>query len=85
MTARVARVPDLVDVYADKLGIESRDAVRSELATQFDHLSRLVLGGEMPPAGTASAEGAAAYGELCVLVGFLADAHDLLTRKETRR
>ncbi|WP_432882571.1 hypothetical protein ACQPYH_39810 [Kribbella sp. CA-245084] len=85
MIGRASRGLDLVDVYADRLGIESRDAVRGELASQFEHLSRLVLGGEMPPAGTASAEGATAYGELCVLVGFLADAHDLLTRKETLR
>lgn len=75
------RVMNLADVYADRLGIESRDAVPAELATQFEHLSRFVLCGGMPPAGKAgaSAESAAAYGELWVLDAFLTDARAALT------
>lgn len=81
------RVMDLVDVYADRLGIESRDAVPGELAAQFEHLSRFVLCGGMPRAGKAgvSAEGAAAYGELWVLDAFLTDARDALTGKGAQR
>ncbi len=85
MTA--ARALDLVDLYADRLGIDSRDAVQSELAAQFEHLSRFVLSGEMPPAGKAgaSAEGAAAYGELWVLDAFLTDVRAALTGEGVQR
>ncbi|GAA0573351.1 hypothetical protein HPO96_17450 [Kribbella sandramycini] len=75
------REPELVDVYAERLGVESRGAVPGELVAQFEHLARLVLGGEMPPAGAVSAEGAAAFGELWVLDSFLTDARNALTGK----
>ncbi|MFI6680147.1 hypothetical protein [Kribbella sp. NPDC050470] len=69
------RVLSLEESWADRLGIDSADAVGDELAARFEHLSRFVLSGEMPPAGKpVSAEAATAYGELWVLAGFLADA-----------
>lgn len=74
------RVMDLADVYADRLGVESRDAVPAELAARFEHLSRFVLGGEVPSLGRLmSDEAAAAYGEVCVLLGFLVDARSILS------
>ncbi len=87
MTARAARPLALVDVYADRLGIDSPEAVQSELAAHFEHLSRFVLCGGMPRAGKSgvSDEGAAAYGELWVLDAFLTDARAALTGKGAQR
>ena len=69
------RAMTLEQSWADRLGIDSTDAVGNELAARFEHLSQFVLSSEMPPAGKpVSAEAAAAYGELWVLAGFLADA-----------
>ena len=78
--------PDLIDVYADRLGIDNADAVPGELAARFEHLSRFVLCGGMPPAGKAgvSAEAATAHGDLWVLFGFLTDARAALTNEEDR-
>ncbi|MEI8411452.1 MULTISPECIES: hypothetical protein [unclassified Kribbella] len=74
------RLMTLEQSWADRLGIETTDAVGDELAARFEHLSRFVLAGEMPPAGKpVSAEAATAYGELWVLAGFLADARHALT------
>ncbi|MGW1344253.1 hypothetical protein ACWCOV_24660 [Kribbella sp. NPDC002412] len=69
------RAVTLEQSWADRLGIDSTDQLRDELQARFEHLSRFVLTGEMPPAGKpVSAEAATAYGELWVLAGFLADA-----------
>jgi hypothetical protein len=83
-----ARGLELADLYADRLGINSPDAVQSELAARFEHLSRFVLLGGMPRAGKAgamSAEGAAAYGELWVLDAFLSDVRAALTGEGMQR
>jgi hypothetical protein len=77
----------LEDLWADRLGVESSETVQDELQARFEHLSRFVLCGGMPPAGKAgavSAEAATAYGDLLVLAGFLADARQLLTSEEGR-
>ncbi|GAA1571703.1 hypothetical protein GCM10009789_26570 [Kribbella sancticallisti] len=79
------RLKTLPERWADELGTDSPAAVNEELGARFEHLSRFVLNNEMRPHGEVSDETATAYGDLCVLVGFLADAHDLLTRKETHR
>ncbi|MFF1823836.1 hypothetical protein ACFVWG_41445 [Kribbella sp. NPDC058245] len=71
--------------WADELGMDSTAAVTTELRERFEHLSRFVLADDMPRAGEVSAEAATAYGDFCILVGFLADAHAVLTRKETHR
>jgi hypothetical protein len=69
----------LEETWADRLGTDA-DVVSDELAARFEHLSRFVLAGEMPPAGKpVSAEAATAYGELWVLAGFLADARSALS------
>jgi hypothetical protein len=70
--------------WADRLGIDSTDHLRDELQARFEHLSRFVLNGEMPPAGKSSAEAATAYGDLWVLAGFLADAQRLMNGQEAR-
>ncbi len=75
----------LPERWANELGMDSATAVTTELQERFEHLSRFVLAGEMPLAGDVTAEAAAAYGEVRLLAGFLADAHDVLTRKETHR
>ncbi|TCO45540.1 hypothetical protein EV646_108163 [Kribbella antiqua] len=76
----------LDEVWADRLGIDSVDGVEDELRARFEHLSRFVLCGGMPPAGKAvSAEAATAYGELWVLSGFLADAKRVLSGEEDGR
>jgi hypothetical protein len=88
MNRRVMTALSLPQRWADELGIDATDhadAVSAELLTRFEFLSGFVLSGEMHPHGELSAEAATAYGDLCVLVGFLADAHDVLTRKETHR
>jgi hypothetical protein len=80
------RAMTLEESWADRLGIDSTDAVRDELAARFEHLSRFVLAGEMPPAGKpVSAEAATAYGDLWVLAGFLTDARRLLSGEEVSR
>jgi hypothetical protein len=78
------RVVTLEQTWADRLGIDSTDAVSDELQARFEHLSRFVLTGEMPPAGKSSAEAATAYGDLWVLAGFLADARRLISGQEAR-
>jgi len=78
-------VVTLEAVWADRLGIDSPERVGDELAARFEHLSRFVLGGVMPPAGRSSAEAATAYGDLWVLAGFLADARRLITGREVGR
>ena len=85
---RVMTPLSLPERWADELGIDTTDhadAVSAELLARFEFLSGFVLSGEMRPHGGVSAEAATAYGDLCVLVGFLADAHDVLTRKKTHR
>jgi hypothetical protein len=77
------RVLSLEDVWADRLGVDTTEGVGDELAARFDHLSRFVLGGEMPPAGTA--EAATAFGDLWVLAGFLADARRVINGQEVAR
>ena len=79
------RLMTLPERWADELGIDTAAAVSAELQARFECLSRFVLAGLMSPRGEVSADAATAYGDLCVLVGFLADAHDVLTRKETHR
>lgn len=81
MTRR--RVMSLQDRWADRLGIDTTEGVEGELAARFEHLSRFVLGEEMPPAGTA--EAATACGDLWVLAGFLADARQLINGREVDR
>ena len=72
--------------WADRLGIDSTDAVGDELAACFEHLSQYALAAEMPWRGELlSAEAATAYGELWVLAGFLADVQCLLSRREADR
>ncbi|TDW18586.1 hypothetical protein [Kribbella kalugense] len=81
MNRRTAQ--SLEQTWADRLGIDSPDAVGHELAARFEHLSRFVLTDEMPPRGElVSAEAATAYGELWVLAGFLADAKEAMTGEE---
>ncbi|MFI6682000.1 hypothetical protein [Kribbella sp. NPDC050470] len=77
----------LDEVWADRLGIDSAEAVEDELRARFEHLSRFVLCGGMPPAGKAgvSAEAATACGELWILTGFLADAKRVLSGEEDGR
>ncbi|TDD15775.1 hypothetical protein E1218_30975 [Kribbella turkmenica] len=75
------RVLTLEQSWADRLGIDSADAVRDELAARFEHLSRFVLAGEMPRRDAVSAEAATAYGDLWVLAGFLADARQVMAGK----
>jgi hypothetical protein len=82
------RVLDLADVYADRLGVESRDAVQAELVARLEHLSQHVLCGGMPPRGKSmppTAEAATVYGDLWVLTGFLADARKAFTDEEEHR
>ncbi len=76
------RLMTIEQAWADRLGIESPELV-GELTARFEHLSRFVLCGGMPPHGKAgllqaSAEGAAAYGELWLLDGFLTEARRAL-------
>ncbi|MFC9694667.1 hypothetical protein ACFTSF_39335 [Kribbella sp. NPDC056951] len=71
--------------WAAELGMDSAADVTTGLRERFEHLSQFLLADEMPRAGEISAEAATAYGDFCILVGFLADAHDVLTRKETHR
>ncbi len=79
-------VMTLEQAWADRLGIDGADGVGDELAARFEHLSRFVLDGEMPPAGKpVSAEAATAYCDLWVLVGFLTDAKRLLNGQEVTR
>jgi hypothetical protein len=82
------RAVALADVYADRLGVEPGIDVQDELQARFEHLSRFVLCGGIPPSGKAgavSAEAATAYGDLWVLTGFLADARTALTASEGTR
>ncbi|GAA3576974.1 hypothetical protein [Kribbella ginsengisoli] len=81
------RVMDLAGAYADRLGVETSDHVGNELVAQFEHLSRLVLSGDLAAMrpGAMSAEAATAYGELWVLTAFLSDASTALTGSEAIR
>ena len=77
---------DLDKLWAERLGIESAEGVGDELAARFEHLTRFVLAGGMPPAGRpASAEAATVYGDLWVLTGFMTDAKRLLHGQEVPR
>jgi hypothetical protein len=77
------QAPTLEGVWADRLGVVTTQGVCNELAAHFESLSGFVLGGEMPPAGTA--EAATAYGDLCVLFGFLADVRRAFEGQEVGR
>jgi hypothetical protein len=79
------RSVSLEHVWADRLGVDDTSGVQDELEARFEHLSRFVLRGGMPPTGKASAEAAVAHGDLWVLAGFLADAQRVLAGGETRR
>jgi hypothetical protein len=73
----------LEEVWVDRLGVETTEGLSDELAGRFEFLSRFVLEGEMPPAG--SAEAATAFGDLCVLFGFLADVRRLFNSQAVAR
>ncbi|NEA33104.1 hypothetical protein [Streptomyces sp. SID13031] len=81
------RAIDLAGAYAERLGVETSDHVGNELVAQFEHLSQLVLSGDLAAMrpGAMSAEAATAYGELWVLTAFLSDACTALTGSEATR
>jgi hypothetical protein len=73
------RLVTLETVWTKELGLEDPSAIHDELSARLAFVVSAVTA-DVVPAG--SADAAVAYGDLSVLIGFLADARRVLQGKE---
>jgi hypothetical protein len=73
------RVATLETVWTKELGLDDPAAIRDDLSARLAYVVTAVTA-DVVPAG--SAEAAVAFGDVSVLIGFLADARRVLQGKE---